>query len=148
MSDLPVSRDASIVDLLDRLLDKGVVLSGDVTIAVADVDLVYLGLRVLLSSADTAQRFGAPVPGSAALHATPAEGDALGSRGTADHPFDDDALTSAAARPAGSGPQRSAALNRDALDSSSLDKRLRDHPTQPDAGGIDERHAGGREDEE
>ena len=46
----------TLLEMLDRLLDKGVVLSGDVTLAVADVDLVYVGLRVLLSSAETAQR--------------------------------------------------------------------------------------------
>jgi len=46
--------DVSLLELLDRLLDKGVVLSGDITLAVADVDLVYLGLRVLLASVETA----------------------------------------------------------------------------------------------
>jgi len=47
--------DVSLLELLDRLLDKGVVLSGDITLSVADVDLVYLGLRVLLSSVETAR---------------------------------------------------------------------------------------------
>ena len=53
-----VSADASItlVELVDRLLDKGVVVSGDVTIAVADVDLIQLGLRVLLSSVETIEK--------------------------------------------------------------------------------------------
>ena len=46
----------SLLELLDRVLDKGVVLSGEVTLSVADVDLVYLGLRVLLSSVDAADR--------------------------------------------------------------------------------------------
>ena len=46
----------SLLDLLDRVLDKGVVLSGDVTLSVADVDLVYVGLRVLLSSVEAAER--------------------------------------------------------------------------------------------
>ena len=48
--------EVTLLELLDRVLDKGVVLSGDVTLAVADVDLVYLGLRVLLSSVDAAER--------------------------------------------------------------------------------------------
>jgi hypothetical protein len=53
-----VSTDPSItlVELVDRLLDKGVVVSGDVTIAVADVDLIQLGLRVLLSSVETIEK--------------------------------------------------------------------------------------------
>jgi hypothetical protein len=46
----------SLMELLDRVLDKGVVLSGEVTLSVADVDLVYLGLRVLLSSVHAADR--------------------------------------------------------------------------------------------
>ena len=48
----------SLLELLDRVLDKGVVLSGDITLSVADVDLVYVGLRVLLSSVESAQRRG------------------------------------------------------------------------------------------
>ena len=43
-------RDITLLDLLDRLLDEGVVLHADVTLAVADVDLVYVGLRALVSS--------------------------------------------------------------------------------------------------
>jgi hypothetical protein len=49
-----VSREKQIVliDLLDRILFKGVILTGDVTISVANVDLVFLGLKVLLTSVD------------------------------------------------------------------------------------------------
>lgn len=54
--------DVALVDLLDRLLGGGVVLAGDITLAVADVDLVYVGLRALISSVATAERAGAPVP--------------------------------------------------------------------------------------
>ena len=54
--------EVTLLDLLDRVLDKGVVLSGDVTLSVADVDLVYVGLRLLLSSVDAAERAkGAPL---------------------------------------------------------------------------------------
>ena len=42
-------REVTLLDLLDRVIDNGVVLAGDVTISVADVDLIYLGLRVLLA---------------------------------------------------------------------------------------------------
>jgi gas vesicle structural protein len=41
-------------DLINRVLDKGVVISGQVTIAVADVDLIALDLRLLVSSIETA----------------------------------------------------------------------------------------------
>ncbi len=40
----------TLLDLLDRLLYKGVVVRGDLTISVADVDLIYLQLSVLLTS--------------------------------------------------------------------------------------------------
>ena len=39
--------DVALIDLLDRLLGGGVVLAGDITLAVADIDLVYVGLRAL-----------------------------------------------------------------------------------------------------
>lgn len=42
-------QEATLLDLLDRVIDRGVILAGDVTISVADVDLVYLGLRILLA---------------------------------------------------------------------------------------------------
>jgi gas vesicle structural protein len=42
-------REVTLLDLLDRVIDNGVILAGDVTISVADVDLIYLGLRVLLA---------------------------------------------------------------------------------------------------
>ena len=46
----------TLVDLVDRVLNKGVVLTGDLTLAVAGVDLVYVGLRVLLASIPTLER--------------------------------------------------------------------------------------------
>jgi hypothetical protein len=49
-------RDVSLLDLVDRLLDGGVVIHGDITLAVADVDLVYVGLRVLISSVERIER--------------------------------------------------------------------------------------------
>ena len=44
--------DASLLDIVDNVLNKGVVLSGDVTIALAQVDLVYARLSLLLCAAD------------------------------------------------------------------------------------------------
>jgi hypothetical protein len=49
-------RETALVDLLDRLLGGGVVVHGDLTLAVADVDLVYVGLRAVLASVETAHR--------------------------------------------------------------------------------------------
>lgn len=57
MSNLTPEQQAerlSVLDLLDRVANKGVVISGDLVISVADVDLIYLGLRLLLSSVQTA----------------------------------------------------------------------------------------------
>ena len=45
----------SLVDLVNRLLDKGVVITGEVVISVAGVDLVYLGLNAVLTSVSTAR---------------------------------------------------------------------------------------------
>src|SRR5688572_6859377 len=49
----------TLLELLDRVLDKGVVLHGDITLSVADVDLIYVGLRVLITSVEAMQRAGA-----------------------------------------------------------------------------------------
>ena len=45
-------KNVTLLDLLDRMLDKGVVLTGDITISVANVELVYVGLKVLLTSVE------------------------------------------------------------------------------------------------
>ena len=50
--------EVALVDLLDRLLGGGVVIAGDITLAVADIDLVYVGLRALLTSVGTAEEKG------------------------------------------------------------------------------------------
>jgi hypothetical protein len=57
-----VGDQITLVELVDRVLNKGVVLSGDITLSVADVDLVYVGLRVLLASAGTLDRLANGVP--------------------------------------------------------------------------------------
>jgi hypothetical protein len=48
----------ALVDLLDRVLATGVVVTGEVTISIADVDLLYISLQALLSSV----RAGGPGP--------------------------------------------------------------------------------------
>lgn len=53
----------SLVDLVNRVLDKGVCITGNITISVAGVDLVYLGLNAILTSVATARRRIDPVIG-------------------------------------------------------------------------------------
>ena len=55
-SELETRDSITLVELVDRLLDKGVVISGDVTVAVADIDLIRVGLRALVSSVEAIER--------------------------------------------------------------------------------------------
>jgi gas vesicle structural protein len=50
------SKDITILELLDRVLNKGVILTGDIVISVADIDLVYLGVKLMLSSVETMEQ--------------------------------------------------------------------------------------------
>jgi len=45
--------ELTLLDLTDRLLNRGVVLVGEATISVAGVDLIYLGLNVILTAVET-----------------------------------------------------------------------------------------------
>ena len=53
------ARDVTLLDLVDRAVDHGVILAGDITIAVADIDLISLELRVLLASVERVEELGA-----------------------------------------------------------------------------------------
>jgi hypothetical protein len=55
-------REVALVDLVDRLLAGGVVIGGDLTLSIADVDLVYVGLRALITSVATADDMGISLP--------------------------------------------------------------------------------------
>jgi hypothetical protein len=48
--------ELSLLETLDHVLDRGLVIAGEVRIAVADIDLVFLGLNVLLGSVETVDR--------------------------------------------------------------------------------------------
>lgn len=48
-------QELSLVELVDHVLNKGVVLVGEAVIAVADIDLIYLGLNIVLTSVETAR---------------------------------------------------------------------------------------------
>lgn len=64
-------QDVALVDLLDRLLAGGVVLTGDLTISLAGVDLVRLSLRALLVSIGADDGPTLPDRGPAAVEAGP-----------------------------------------------------------------------------
>jgi hypothetical protein len=59
--------EGSVLDLLDRLLNKGVMLNGDITLGVAGVDLIYLRLSTLFCAAD---RIMPARPGARRRHAS------------------------------------------------------------------------------
>ena len=44
--------DSSLLDIIDHVLNQGAVITGDVMVGVANVDLIYLGLSVVLCAAD------------------------------------------------------------------------------------------------
>jgi len=46
--------ELSLLETLDHVLNRGLVIAGEITISVADVDLIFLGLNVLVSSVETA----------------------------------------------------------------------------------------------
>ncbi|MGI0090088.1 MAG: gas vesicle protein [Nitrososphaerales archaeon] len=49
---------ANLLELLDRILDKGVVIIGDVKISVADIELLKIQIRLLIASVDKAKELG------------------------------------------------------------------------------------------
>jgi hypothetical protein len=58
-SDLPVhSRSTGLVDVLDRVLDKGLVIAGDIKVSLAEVELLTIRIRLLVCSLDKAQEIG------------------------------------------------------------------------------------------
>ncbi|HET8567848.1 MAG TPA: gas vesicle protein [Candidatus Limnocylindria bacterium] len=52
------SQSATLVDILDRVLDKGLVIAGDVSITLANVELLTIRIRLLICSIDKAQEIG------------------------------------------------------------------------------------------
>lgn len=49
---VPAAHDVTLVDLLDRIIERGVVIKGDVVLSVAGVDLIHLGLQLSLTGID------------------------------------------------------------------------------------------------
>lgn len=58
--DLPPShhRATGLVDVLDRVLDKGLVIAGDIKVSLAEVELLTIRIRLLVCSLDKAQEIG------------------------------------------------------------------------------------------
>jgi Gas vesicle protein len=73
---LPTQREVSLVEILDRALGAGVVITGDITLSLADVDLVYLSLRLVVGSVPTLYGELPDEGGSEVLSLAPAGGDA------------------------------------------------------------------------
>jgi hypothetical protein len=51
--DLQKTKEITLLEVLDKALNKGVIIGGDLVISVADVDLLYVGIKILLSSVET-----------------------------------------------------------------------------------------------
>src|SRR6266566_6587755 len=51
-------QSATLVDLLDRVLDKGLVVAGDISISLANVELLTIRIRLLVCSIDKAEQIG------------------------------------------------------------------------------------------
>ena len=53
MGEISNTKQVTLLEVVEKLLDKGVVISGDLILSVADIDLVYLDLRIVLTSVQT-----------------------------------------------------------------------------------------------
>src|ERR1700730_3046330 len=52
------ARSSGLVDVLDRILDKGLVVAGDIKISIAEVELLTIRIRLLVCSIDKAEQIG------------------------------------------------------------------------------------------
>ena len=57
-TDLAGQRGTGLVDLLDRVLDKGLLIAGDIRISLAEVELLTIRIRLIVCSIDKAQEIG------------------------------------------------------------------------------------------
>ena len=57
-SSLTTGRSTGLVDILDRVLDKGLVIAGDIKISLANVELLTIQIRLLVCSIDKAEQIG------------------------------------------------------------------------------------------
>jgi hypothetical protein len=54
----PAPRPANLADILERVLDKGIVIAGDIKIDLLDIELLTVRIRLFISSVDTARKAG------------------------------------------------------------------------------------------
>jgi hypothetical protein len=66
--------DSTLLDVLDNLLNKGVMVSGDVTLGVAGIDLIYLRLSSILCAADRVLPADRPATRKRPRHRKPSAG--------------------------------------------------------------------------
>jgi hypothetical protein len=52
------SRSSGLVDVLDRILDKGLVIAGDIKVSIAEVELLTIRIRLMVCSIDKAEQIG------------------------------------------------------------------------------------------
>ncbi len=80
-----VSGTTNLVDILDRVLDKGLVIAGDIRVSLANVELLTIRIRLLVCSVDKAEQIGlnwwkydpnltAPTPAATTVRRLPAPG--------------------------------------------------------------------------
>lgn len=55
-------KELTVIDLLDRILDKGIVINGDITVSIVGVDLLSLKINLVIASLETAKRYGIKLP--------------------------------------------------------------------------------------
>ena len=77
-TDVRRSNNVTLVDALDKVLEKGAVINGDIVISVADVDLVFLGLRLILTSVSKAEEISGKNLGNHDNGLTPEDMDYIG----------------------------------------------------------------------
>src|SRR5437762_5468866 len=58
LTDGPGGRSSGLVDVLDRVLDKGLVVAGDIKVSLAEVELLTIRIRLLICSIDKAEQIG------------------------------------------------------------------------------------------
>jgi hypothetical protein len=54
----PSMQSNTIVDVLEKILDKGVVIAGDITVGIADIELLTIKIRLIVASVDKAKEIG------------------------------------------------------------------------------------------
>lgn len=55
---MPNNSSSNLVDVLEKVLDKGVVIAGDITVGIADVELLTIKIRLIVASVDKAKEIG------------------------------------------------------------------------------------------